>query len=872
MNYRVITSISFLLVSISLLSQTILSGTVHVASSEEAVVGANVMVRPLVGKVLLGYAITDENGRYYIEFKSEKDSVLISVSGFNVSSEEIVVRNISQRLNIDVLYAEQEIREATIKADAITRRNDTVTYYVPSVIEPMDRSIGDVIKRLLGLEVASDGIIKYNGKPINKFYIEGLDMLGGSYGIATNNVQAKDIAAIEVYENHQPIKILENWIKSGEAALNLKLKSGAKGAWNGVIQAGDGYKPWMWNFLMTPMFFGKSFQTIMTYKTNNIGEDVSKELMSHIERSADVTSLLRIKQPTVPPIAENFYLDNNIHAVSLNTINKLKKGSDLTVNAYYIHDIINSEGSSRTEYFLPNQEPLVISEGIKTTQYKDNVKAQIQYRSNTKERYILNKISYFGKWNSGVGRVINDKNRINQHLSLPTTSFQNNFKVISKLKTWRIDIASNMIYDSRPTHLAIKPNLYLPIFNNNSASDDGITQSVATSNFKTDSRISTSYHTGRWQIDINAGVKYKMDNLSSSMGFSDDSLNNDMRWHRTDFTFGPSASININNGLQISLNLPLDYSILKTEDYILSSDLYKQAFLIKPMLLIRSTLSPNLKLDATASYIENLGGISDTYSGYIVTDYRTILKKQGEITREQRQFYNLNLSYANPLYGLFGSFLTSYNQLNRNTLYGVEYIDILSHIQAYNIDNIQSRLGVEGRISKLFRDISTTVELFGSYNRSWNEYLRQGILMNVTTDILSVGGNVNTKFGENVLVTYNLEYSQNASKIYDDENLSTIRSLRQNMTASFIIAKNLAISISGNHFYNEAVRGSDRNSVFLSASISYKKNRFEYIIEGKNLLNQTSFSSIRYDDIGSYAYYYTLRPISVVAMVRFSLR
>lgn len=59
------------------------------------------------------------------------------------------------------------------------------------------------------MEVDASGKISYQGKAISKFYIEGLDMLGGQYGLATKNIKADDVASVQVYENHQPIRVLQ---------------------------------------------------------------------------------------------------------------------------------------------------------------------------------------------------------------------------------------------------------------------------------------------------------------------------------------------------------------------------------------------------------------------------------------------------------------------------------------------------------------------------------------------------------------------------------------------------------------------------------------------------------------------------------------
>ena len=75
-----------------------------------------------------------------------------------------------------------------------------------------------------GITVRGNGSIEYMGKPINEFYIEGLNMLQGRYTLATRNISADDIATVDVYENHQPVRVLENVVYSDKAALNLTLK------------------------------------------------------------------------------------------------------------------------------------------------------------------------------------------------------------------------------------------------------------------------------------------------------------------------------------------------------------------------------------------------------------------------------------------------------------------------------------------------------------------------------------------------------------------------------------------------------------------------------------------------------------------------
>jgi len=88
----------------------------------------------------------------------------------------------------------------------------------------------------------------------------------------------------------------------------------------------------------------------------------------------------------------------------------------------------------------------------------------------------------------------------------------------------------------------------------------------------------------------------------------------------------------------------------------------------------------------------------------------------------------------------------------------------------------------------------------------------------------------------------------------------------------FIIGEKVIYGINAEHYFNATVHGRDRNIFFLDASLSFKHKRFEYILEGNNLLGRNSFSSSTYDENAGYTYTRTLRPVSLMFKVRFSIR
>ena len=828
----------------------------------EMVAGANVLVQSADGKRLFSYGSSDGEGRYEVRFRSDADSVRVSVTGFNLAKVSKAVPANIGKLDFVVEYSALKIKEVKVEANAIERKKDTVTYYVANFKDSTDRSIGDVLQKLPGIEVAPSGQIKYQGKSINKFYVEGLDMLGGQYGIATNNIQASDIAKVEVYEDHQPIKVLQDWVASDRAAINLILKSGAKGAWNGVVQAGAGYQPILWNGEVTPMFFGKNFQTIMTYKTNNTGDDVARELESSMGLGWDAERLTGIQEAGNPPVNERLYLNNNIHSVSINTINKTGEDSDLTVNAYYIHDNRNQAAENRTSYFIPGQNPIDIYENIDAESISDRMQVALQFRNNANKNYLNNRLSFNGSWNKNNGVVADGDQEISQVHRQPKITVDNDFRMIRRFGKWQVDFVSNTDYNRLTSELQVKPMVFSQFFDEEG---DGTGQHIEAERFRTENSVSTSYRAGFWNFYLKGGVNAHIENLSTvlsplnGIGSVADSLMNDSKWRRLDVSLQPQIAYS-KHSFNISFVSPLEVAVINGRNH----------YLARPSVYMNWKISYNLKMSAYGAYNMNLGDLYDSYSGYIMRDYRFASKNEGNSARTGTQNYGLDMSYSNPASALFASADVSYFRSSRSQTVNNLYEGDSFIAKAIERDNVSSGLSANGRVSKRFSAISTTISLNGGWSRSWSETMVQGEVTPVTMDRYNVGGSLNSNIGRYVIFDYSGSYSVHSVDGYNS--VDPVGTLKQNAALNFVICKRVLMNVGAEHYFCGEIQGEDRNMVFMNASASYKFKRFEFILEGRNLLDKRSFSAIEYSDTFCYAYAYELRPLSVMFKVRFSLR
>lgn len=177
------------------------------------------------GKRILAYSYSQPDGSFILECpQGPQQEFLLTTSrlGYEPYRQKIPAQ--TQQTEILLKESSLTLREVKVISSPIRRQGDTISYYMSNFHRPQDRNLADVLARMPGIHVQSDGRVQYDGKPINRFYIEDMNLLGERYSLATQNLSPSDIAAVQVYENHEPIKMLRDRSQTEQAALNIKLK------------------------------------------------------------------------------------------------------------------------------------------------------------------------------------------------------------------------------------------------------------------------------------------------------------------------------------------------------------------------------------------------------------------------------------------------------------------------------------------------------------------------------------------------------------------------------------------------------------------------------------------------------------------------
>ncbi|HBH08201.1 MAG TPA: lantibiotic ABC transporter, partial [Rikenellaceae bacterium] len=229
------------------------------------------IVKVAVQESILGYSMVDESGHYEIHFKTDAQQVTVSAECLGYESVT-VTRPCSSTAGCNLTMKEKPtaLKEVVVRAPAIHQRGDTLSYSLSAYATRGDYTLKDAIKKLPGIDVTEAGAIKYLGKDISKFYIEGMDLLGGKYNIATTNIPASYVNQVQVLSNHQEAKVDKD-VFSDDVAINIKLSDKAKLKPTGTYEASAGYgDDWLYSLSGAGMLFTPKTQAIATIKTGNI--------------------------------------------------------------------------------------------------------------------------------------------------------------------------------------------------------------------------------------------------------------------------------------------------------------------------------------------------------------------------------------------------------------------------------------------------------------------------------------------------------------------------------------------------------------------------------------------------------------------------
>ncbi|MGE8513242.1 MAG: hypothetical protein ACN6N7_11110 [Chryseobacterium culicis] len=870
-----------------------------------AIPSASVTIEEPGKDAILAYAITNSKGEYKVIFTSAESNVDLKVKAFNQKPLTKQINNSDQTLNFKMQSEATEIKEVQLKTKMITARGDTISYDLKAFNSKNDRTLADVMKKIPGIEVNNDGTILYQGNAINKFYVNGKDLMEGGYGTINNSLPKDAVQKVEVLENHQPVKILQDKVPSDQAAINIKLKNSVTMTGRGEVGTGFG-DPWLWNVKLTPMFFGQKSQWVVNYKTNNMGEQVENEgnilafgsAWEGRRSNISQNNWLNVENATVPDLPVKRYLMNSVHYLSANYLTNIdkKKEWELKANANYTNNAVERESNSITRDI---QQGTQYNTRFLNNFYTDKLKGELIFTKNAKKGFFKNTTTFSQFWNAD--RALAERNdkqgyRIgNEALESPTTSFQNSLSTIIPWKEKMVNFKSYISYQNDKQILEISPANYLQFPYKEPGSKDFTTinftpGSTALQYFRiksldTSHSANISFSTKGWTFTPQVGFDLSTDKLTtnfdgSTVGnkpdFASLAYENDLKFTR----INPSASVGINyksEAWSLFSSFPVNFNNIKAEDAFrnVSKSLSKVTF--TPNIFAQYSFASFFKASLNGGISNNFGDIQTAYAGYILTSPAgfNVMNPNNPIPETNTKNVGTRLEYRNPLNNLFFNVVYRISDAKNNLIASSIVNESGFRVTEYlERENKRTSNTYYAEIGKYFPKFKTNASL--SYNNtiSKSQSIRNTDDIDNKTNGNTFGVKFNNTYFSWMSVDFNASKTWNkTSNIYLTGNKGKSEGYSHNLNVFFYPLENHTIGFYWDQINSKSADVKYNNGFFdLSYQFSWAKKKVDFELKWMNIANKKVFERIDIDNTTITQTTMQLRPSQVMLSVKFNFK
>lgn len=149
---------------------------------------------------------SDEKGRFTLRTKKAGAyNLRISCISFAPQTKRIVLTEGQDTLKLGEIAlkpTDVSLRSAVVTATAsrVEQKEDTTVYNATAYRVPVGSTLEALVKQLPGVEVEEDGTVKWNGKTVTEFLINGKDFFKGETKTAMKNLPVELVNKIKAYD------------------------------------------------------------------------------------------------------------------------------------------------------------------------------------------------------------------------------------------------------------------------------------------------------------------------------------------------------------------------------------------------------------------------------------------------------------------------------------------------------------------------------------------------------------------------------------------------------------------------------------------------------------------------------------------------
>ena len=848
-------------------SQINISGLI-VDSSQKPITGASVTLHKSNSNIIVAFAITNAKGLFSIHYNStfRIDSFFVKANVIGYAIKTVQLKSSNQQISFVLNTAPINLPNVTVQNPKpfLKYKADTLSYAVDSFTQKQDRTIGDVLRKMPGIEVDANGKISYNGKSISNFYIDGDNLLDDKYNIATNSIAANMVKDVQVLENHQPIKVLKDATVSDKVAINLNLKDKARLKLTARVELGAGFteeEP-IYDGTITAMAFKKKYKAINTLKANNVGKDLANDIVSHniadyfkaIQNNVPA-EMLGLNTPNNPAIGQQRSLFNQAALINSNNLLKTKKELQIKINFYYLYDNQSQTYSNNAFFYLPT-DTIKYLQQQNTKNQLNLFRTQINLNSNKDNAYWNNTTVIENNKLPANSTTNLNGNSTKQSLLQENTNISNEFNYIQTTKRKKIiEWYSYISYLNKPENLQVNPGVNAGFFNNG-INYSQLIQNVNIPTYFTNNYINFRLGKGKVLQSYQVGFTSQWQELKSStlaqqnnnsINNISDSFINKIQWEQQKIYANANFDY-LGERLKISIYIPTSLQNIQYTNIAIKNNIQAQQnrLFINPRINLKYATGVESFINANYNFINQFATIQDVYGHYILPNYNQLIISEVPFKQSSLHSASLNYSYRKTIKILFFNIGILYNNIKSNNIYNTNFLPNIQTQTLQVFNNSINSYSLFSGISKYIFKLHTTVGIKANVRiADWNQ-MQKNILTNFSNNNYTISASITPKVNKWLNMGYSGTYMLSSSKEKNtNATKQSVTQMQHTVEANIFMNDNLFIKLKGEEFFIQQQNKQANNYFFADGTVTYKANKIktDFVLELFNIANTKTYST-----------------------------
>lgn len=874
---KIILLVLFFLLPIQIFSQKKVYGKITNVDGKE-LAGASVSIKKDLK--IIDYTITDSKGNFTFDVNSANDYFIeVNCLGFHKQTFELhTSEKDTVEKNFILQNSHELLQEVIVKVEPpVKLHGDTLIFNAKTLSTGVENVVEELLKNIPGIIIQKNGAISYNDKPIEKVMIEGSDLFNSGYSILTKNMPVQPLEKVEILQSYSNNKLLKGIEDSDKVALNLTLKEGFKNIWFGDLLLGYGNKN---RYLMSGnlMNFTKTHKTFFTTSANNSGYDKignGSDLLSNNIELETIGLKYRVQAPmsigiNTPNLDEYRVNFNNTKTASVSSIFPVGTYGNLKLLGYIGVDALRGFNTSNTVVDFKNTSFENDESNQSIQRIKNSFFSAVFNYDFSKTKMLQTSSSLnIGKKSFSNDYVFNTTST-REALETKNTYFDQKLTYTYKWNSRNVVLMKARLFtDKLPQEYRINEYLLGSLFTTENIDAIGSTNnnSKLYAGWEADFRLKQKNGD---LLNLAIGYENNRDELSTRFTlFANNEIINPLGYQSN--VFYNIADFYVKGGylfkfakFAINTNLETHKIFNRYEN---ASKLYNDLFFINPVVKITWEIKPDNKVTFNYNYKSTTSTMLQLADAYILSSSRNFSRGLGDFNQFERSNVGTNFTTNHYLNRYLFSVAVNYSDEFKALAYNSS-LNQNTTISNAILVNGGKRLEFRFSSHYVFKKLNGTMRFdiksnrVTYFNKINNSDLRKNISYNQLYK-LSWNSSFKSAFNFSFLTEWNFSKIKSENQFHNNSTYSSL-------DIKYVVNKNFDFKLKTEH-YNFGNLEKFNNYYFADFESSYSLNKGKYVLglDGRNLLNTTTFTTINISDIGFGSNSYRLLPRYLLATFKF---